>query len=85
MAEKKTISAASAKLGAGVYRILGIYPTDRKCCGFRMTREQAIELATKILAVAVSNEADGEIEVTGYPPRRNLVSIIRHGGKGPKT
>lgn len=67
-----------------MYGILGIYPTDRKCCGFRMTKEQATELAAKILAVAVSNEADGDIEITGYPQRKQL-SIIRHGGKKAKT
>jgi len=75
MAEKQCISSKSAKLRSDVY-IEKVSPRTVSNCGFRMTKEQAIVLATNILAVAGASNAEGLILVTGYQKSKQ-VTIIR--------
>lgn len=72
--EKKNISSASAELRSDVY-VTDTSPHGVPSCGIIMTEEQAIELATCILAVARAKNAKGLITITGYPSKR--VTIIR--------
>ena len=75
MAGKTAISSASAKLHAHVYAH-GINK-GQKTFGLVLTKEQAVVLATNILAVAGATNAEGKILVTGHPDRKNLVTILR--------
>jgi hypothetical protein len=75
MAGKKNISSASAKLSSLV-RVHSISPRDVTTCGIEMTSEQAIELATYLLAVAGARNAQGIVYVTGRP-EDNTVTVIR--------
>jgi hypothetical protein len=75
MAGKYNISSASAKLASSV-RVQAVSPKDVPTCGIIMTKEQAIELATCILAVAGAGNARGKIYVTGRP-EENRVTVIR--------
>lgn len=75
MAGKHNISSASAKLASSV-RVKAISPMEAKSCGFIMTKDQAVELATFILAVAGASNAKGKIYVTGYP-EESRVTVIR--------
>jgi hypothetical protein len=75
MAGKYNISSASAKLSSLVH-VHGVSPKDVPTCGIIMTRDQAIQLATYILAVAGANNAEGLIYITGRPSE-DTVTIIR--------
>jgi hypothetical protein len=75
MAGKHNISSASAKLPSLV-RVHAVSPKDVTTCGIIMTRDQAIELATYLLAVAQAKNADGLIYITGRP-EENTVTVIR--------
>jgi len=75
MAGRYNISSASAKLRSLVY-VRSISPRDVKTCGIIMTKDQAIKLASYILAVAEADNAKGLIYVTGRP-KENTVTVIR--------
>lgn len=75
MAGKYNISSASAKLSSAV-KGATISPKDVPTVGIIMSKQQAIELATYILAVAGAANANGKIYVTGYP-KDNRVTVIR--------
>ena len=78
MAAKKgkyNISSASAKLSSLVH-VHAISPKDVKTCGIIMKKNQAIELATYILAVAQATNAEGKIYITGRPAD-DTVTVIR--------
>jgi hypothetical protein len=75
MAGKYNISSASAKLRSSVH-VKAVSPIDRPTCGVIMTEDQAIELASYILAVAGPSNAKGLIYVTGRP-EENTVTVIR--------
>jgi len=81
MAGKYNISPASAKLGSYVH-VKAVSPKDKPTCGLILTKDQAIELASYILAVAGASNAKGLIYVTGRP-RENTVTVIR-GIKGSR-
>jgi hypothetical protein len=72
---KEAISSASAKLKSRV-NVHAVSPQDVKTCGIVMAKNQAIELATCILAVAQAANADGLIYVTGRPSEKT-VTVIR--------
>jgi len=76
MPGKYNISSASAKLRSMV-NVHAVSPKDVKTCGLVMTSEQAVELATYILAVARASNAKGYIYVTGRA-KDNTVTVIRH-------
>ena len=75
MAGKYNISSASAKLRSSVH-VRAVSPKNAETCGFVMTREQAIDLASYILAVAGASNAKGLIYVTGRP-KDDSVTVIR--------
>jgi hypothetical protein len=75
MAGKYNISSASAKLRSVVH-VHAVSPKDVTTCGIILTKDQAIELATYILAVAGANNAEGLIYVTGRP-NDGTVTVIR--------
>jgi hypothetical protein len=75
MAGKYNISSASARLRSSVH-VKAVSPKDRPTCGIIMTKDQAIELASYILAVAGASHAKGLIYVTGRP-KENTVTLIR--------
>ena len=75
MAGKYNISSASARLRSSVH-VKAVSPKDRPTCGIIMTKDQAIELASYILAVAGASNAKGLIYVTGRP-KENSVTVIR--------
>ena len=75
MAGKYNISSASAKLRSSVH-VHAVSPKDAPTCGIIMTRDQAIELASYILAVAGASNAQGLIYVTGRP-KEGRVTVIR--------
>lgn len=75
MAGKYNISSASAKLRSSVH-VHAVSPKDVTTCGIIMTKDQAIELASYILAVAGASNAEGLIYVTGRP-NDNSVTVIR--------
>lgn len=53
-----------------------VSPKDVKTCGIILTKDQAVELATYILAVAEAANANGYIYVTGRASE-NTVTVIR--------
>ena len=75
MAGKYNISSASAKLSSAV-EVAAVSPKEVRSAGIIMTKPQAIELATYILAVAGASNASGKIYITGYP-KDNRVTVIR--------
>jgi hypothetical protein len=75
MAGKYNFSSASAKLPSMV-RVDAISPQHVETCGITMTAEQAIKLATYLLAVAGAKNAEGKIYITGRP-KDNTVTVIR--------
>jgi hypothetical protein len=75
MAGKYNISSASAKLRSSV-DVHAVSPKNATTCGIIMTREQAVELASYILAVAGASNAKGLIYITGRP-KDNTVTVIR--------
>ena len=70
MAAKHAISSASAKLRSSVH-VKAVYPKDVQTCAVVMTKDQAIELASYILAVAETTNAKGLIRVTGRPSEKH--------------
>jgi hypothetical protein len=75
MAGKYNISSASAKLLSAVKGVV-VSPKGVPSCGLVLTKQQAVELATYILAVAGATNATGKIIVTGYP-NDDRVTVIR--------
>jgi hypothetical protein len=75
MTQKVCISSASAKLRSSV-RVHGVSPKTAPTCGIIMTTDQAVELASYILAVARASNAKGLIYVTGRPKDKS-VTVIR--------
>lgn len=82
MALKNAISSASAELRSFV-RVRSV-SKGVESCALVMTQEQAIDLATKILAVAGAINADGDILVTGYPEKKMATILRRYGTKAPE-
>jgi hypothetical protein len=72
---KQAISSASARLKSRVY-VHALSPQDVKTCGIGLTKEQAIELATCILAVAQASNAEGLIYATGHSSQK-AVTVLR--------
>jgi hypothetical protein len=78
MADKKdklNISSASARLKSRV-AVHATSPRDVETCGIILTKDQAIQLATYILAVAQATNAEGLIYLTGRSSE-NTVTVIR--------
>jgi hypothetical protein len=75
MAGKYNISSASARLRSSVH-VKAVSPKDVKTCGIIMTKDQAIELASYVLAVAGASNAKGLVYITGRP-KANSVTVIR--------
>ena len=75
MSGKYNISSASAKLRSSVH-VHAVSPKSAPTCGIVMTRSQAIELASYILAVAGASNAKGLIYITGRT-KENSVTVIR--------
>lgn len=73
--DKKSITAKTAKLKSHVY-VHDTGPHDRPTSGIIMTKDQAIELAAKLLAVAQAENANGLIYVTGHHKDKR-VTILR--------
>jgi len=73
---KTAISPASAKL-LSIVRCKAISPKreDVPTVGFVLTRDEAVDLAAKILEVAQAINAAGDIHVTGR--QDNTITIIR--------
>ena len=78
--KRTNISSASAELRSLVH-VTAVSPKDEsvQTCGFTLTDDQAIELATYLLAVAHAKNASGLIRVTGRSSS-NTVTVIRRIG-----
>ena len=58
-------------------KVAAFYPKgSTKRTNIRLTREQAIELAAKMLAVAADTDAQGDIYITGSPDR-DSIAVVR--------
>lgn len=76
MAGKFATSSGDVQLPSRVH-VAAVNPTKIASWGLKMTAQQAVELATCVLAVAGTNNADGLIELTGHT-NENAVTILRH-------
>ena len=73
---KTSVSAASVKLDSSI-KAHGMSPKDVSTIGIDLTPGQAVSLATLLLSVAATTNADGHIHLTGHVEKRRVTVIRR--------